>query len=332
MKLRPKTARLVCTPLLAAILAGSAAAQPADFSKRLMDGQRLRARAEFAEARTVYQALLQDVRHSPSQQDFEALVLDYLGLNEHDSGDYGAAETAYNHGLAAIHSQTADNAILAALETHLAELYIAEGRVDDAEPIIRRAVAALRSSPTPDPLSLAIANEDLAVVCIMRRKLSPEPEALLRESQALLENAYGHDDPRVTSSLLTFAGLMTEQHRYAEALAPAEHAWQILDAHSPSVPKTYLAGALNVMTAVYYHAGRLKEAQACARQAVDMATASMRPGHPRLGLYLANYAFILKSAGHKNEAKIVQKEADEILEQSPSSGSGGYTVNIEALR
>jgi ATP/maltotriose-dependent transcriptional regulator MalT len=318
--------------VLAAILAGSAAAQTADFSKRLIEGQRLRDRAQFAEARTVYQALLRDVRQNPSERDFEALVWAYLGVNEQDSGDYGAAETAYNHGLAAVHSQTADNAILAALETHLAELYIAEGRADDAEPMIRQAVAALRSSATPDRVSLATANEDLAVVCIMRRKLSPEPEALLRQSQTLLESVYGPEDPRVTSSLLTYAGLMTEHRRYAEAVVPAEHAWQILDAHSPSVPKAYLASALNVMAAVYYHTGRRDKAESCARKSVDLATSSIGPTHPRLGLYLANFAFILKSAGHKNEAKAVQKQADAILNHSPVSGSGGYTVNIASLR
>jgi tetratricopeptide (TPR) repeat protein len=328
---RPKTNRCVYGMALAAILTGSAAAQTADFSKRLAEGQQLRAHDRFAEARAVYQGLLLDVRKEPSPHHLAALVYDCLGLDEQDGGDYGAAETAYNHGLAAVHAQTPDDPILIALQTHLAELYIAEIRPDDAEPILRQAVVALRGSTQVDNIALAIAGEDLAVVGIMRRKFL-EPEALLRKSQTLIENAAGPSDPRLTASLLTYAGLLVAQRRFAEAVAPAERAWQLLNTSSMTVPKPFAASALSVLGAVYYHVGRLDEAESYTRLAVDMATASIGPRHPRLGRYLSNYAAILKSAGRKNEAKAIQKKADEILQQSPSAVSGGYTVNVASLR
>jgi tetratricopeptide (TPR) repeat protein len=335
LMLRFKTVPCVWGAALAATLVSglmpTAAAQTEDFSRRLFDAQKLRARDHFAEARTAYQALLRDVRKDSSQYRLAAIVQDNLALDEQDSGDYASAETIFNHGLATMHATAPDDPIRVDLETHLAELYIAEVRSEDAEPLLRQVVAALRRSSMPAPMALSIADEDLAVVCITRHKLD-EPEALLRQSQALVEKVFGPDNPRMTASLLTYAGLLTAEHRYAEAVAPAERAWQILHTGSTPIPKPYLASALSVMGAIYYHAGRQEEAAEWARQSVELAEESLGPQHPRLGLYLANYATILKQSGRKNEAKAVQKKADEVMDRHPAPGSGGYTVNVAALR
>jgi tetratricopeptide (TPR) repeat protein len=328
--LRLKTVRFAPATALAAALVCAAAAQTEDFARRLAAGQQLRARDRFDDARTAFRDLLRDVRKENSDPRIEALVLDNLALDEQDSGDYPAAETAFNHGLAAFHTNHTADPTAIALKTHLAELYIAEVRSEDAEPLLRQAVETLRSSPLPDPMALSTAEEDLAVVSIMRRKFE-EPETLLRHSQALVENTLGPDSPRLTASLLTYAGLLTAEHRYAEAVAPAERAWRILCHSASPVPKPYRASALSVLGAVYFHTGRLAEAESSARQSVELADQSLGPQHPRLGLYLLNYATILKQAGHKSDAKAVQKRADEIINQYPAAGSG-YTVNVASLR
>jgi hypothetical protein len=51
-----------------------------------------------------------------------------------------------------------------------------------------------------------------------------------------------------------------------------------------------------------------------------------------MGLYLSNYAVILKRVGNKREAKDVRKRAGEILAEPGSGASAGYTVNVGALR
>jgi len=317
---------------MVAALTGGASAQPADFSQRLREGQLLRAHDRFAEARQVYRALLQDVRKDSSNHRLEALVLDNLGVDEQDSGDYAAAETAFNHGISVFSAQAAaDDPILVALKSHLAELYIAEIRPDDAEPLLRQTVAALRSSRVPSPIQLSVSTEDLAVVFILRRKFA-EPEVLLRDAQSLIENAVGPDDPRLTSSLMTYAGLLIAQHRFAAAIEPAERALRLVNTTAIPITKPYIASVLSVLSAVYFHAGRRADAISYAHKAVEIAEASLGPQHPRLGLYLANYAYILRSGGHRNEAKAAQKRADEIVEQHPLAASRGYTVNVAALR
>lgn len=323
--------RYVSKAVIFTALTFNTAAQTADFSQRLEQGQQLRAFDRYIEARSTFQALLRDVRKEGPNPRMEAMVFDSMAMNEQDSGDYGAAETAFNHGISAFHPEAANDPILIALQSHLAELYIAEIRPDDAEPLLRASISALRSSVVTDPIALSIASEDLAVVCIMRHKYA-EPESLLRESQALIMKTRGADDARLSAGLLTFAGLMTAEKRYAEAVAPAERAWQLLTASPAIVPKPYLASAKSVLAAVYFHVGRYDEAREAARTSVELAESSLGPDHPRLGFYLSNYAMILKSTGRKDEAKVARRKADAILDQYPSTTTGGYTVNVASLR
>lgn len=158
-----------------------------------------------------------------------------------------------------------------------------------------------------------------------------EPEPLLRQAQALIENARGENDSKLTSSLLTYAGLLATEHRYSEAIAPSARG-KFLNSNPSHVPTPYMASALSVLAAVYYRAGRLDAAQSSAQKCVEMAEASLGTRHPRMVLYYTNYAAILKLAGRKNEAKVFRKKAEEIMGQNPSSGTGGYTVNVASLR
>ncbi|HUB83746.1 MAG TPA: tetratricopeptide repeat protein [Bryobacteraceae bacterium] len=316
---------------LAAALACCCAAQTTDFLPRLAHGEQLRLQDRYQEARTVFLNLLRDMRNDQSNQRLEALVEDNLGLDDQDRGDYAGAETAYNHGVDLLRGEPVYDSVMIDVKTHLAELYLAENRPRDAESLLREGRTDASHAPKPASMQLATLNEDLAVACIMRRKLS-ETEGLLREAQALVENTYGPDSPRLSSSLFSYAGLLVTEHKYDEAIPPAERAWHILAHSTLTIPKPYVASALSVMGMVYYHAGRLDQAEEYARKSVDLAEASLGARHPRVGLYLWNYALILRTAGRKNEAKAAQKKADAILDQPPSSSSGGYTVNVDSLR
>lgn len=323
--------RCVGEAALFAALACCLAAQTSDFTQRLAEGQTLRVHDRYAEARTVFLSMLRDLRQSEPNDRIEGLVDDNLALVEQDLGDYAAAETAFNHGLNALRAELPYDPETIAIEAHLGELYLAEIRPRDAEALLRRSLEDAHRSPKAASMQLSVLNEDLAVACILRKKFS-ESEPLLREAEVLMENEYGPNDPRLSSSLLSYSGLLVAQHRYGEAVAPAERAWQILSHTAVLIPKSYQASALNVLGAVYFHVGRLNEARQCAHRSVELATEALGAEHPRLALYLSNYALILKTAGQKNEAKAAQKHADEIMEKFPLDGSGGYTVNVASLR
>jgi tetratricopeptide (TPR) repeat protein len=327
----PKIARYVSVAALAATqLCIAGPAQLASFTQRLVQVEQLRAHEHYGQALAALQSLLQDIRKEESDPRLEALVLDKIALNEQETGHYTSSEIAFNHVLDALSNEPADSALLITARMHLAELYIAEVRPADAEPILRQALQSEQASAKSIPMLRSVLNEDLAVTCIMQRKFS-EPEALLRESQAIIAKEYGPADPRMASSLLTYAGMMTLQHRYSDAVEPAERALDILDHGPQPVPRPYRASALSVLAVVYYRVGRNAEAVDAALKSIELATASLGPKHPRLGIYLSNYATILKGSGRKNQAKAIERQAQEIRDQYPSSTSGGYTVSVLSL-
>lgn len=299
----------------------------------LRQAQELRSQGRFEEARKMLESLLPNFPKTDNERSFTAVLMDNLGLNELDRGNYAAAETYFNHALSAFHPVTAEDPTEIDLKTHLSELYIAEQRPEDAGGILRQVVATLHSGPMTDPLALSRAYDDLAVTYIMQRKYS-EPETLLRQSMALVERAVGPDDPDIASSLLTYASLLMAEHRYSEAVESAERAWKIVHSGGPA-PDGYVASAALVLSVAYDHVGRFGDAVENGGLSVSLLEKSLGPAHPRLALYLSNYAKILKHANRKKEAREVQKRADAILAEAPtveSGTGGGYTVNVAALR
>ena len=314
---------------LAIVLATGAAAQTTLVIQQLDAGQQLRAQGRYNEARTLFANLLRDVNSGGGGSSLAAIVLDNAGINETYAGDYGAAETAFNQSLTLLRASHTDDPIMAALKTHLSELYIAEQRPRDAEPLLRQAAASMRSYVHTDAAALSEIYDNLAVVCTLQRKRE-EAETLLRNSAALLEKQVGPDNPRFADPLLTYAGLLVVEHRYTDALVSAERAWKILRKSDPPVASSYLAGAASVLASVYFHLGRNADAESYARTAVELGEKAYGHDHPQVASYLANYAEILKRRDRK-QAKEVQERADAIRARSTSDSPTGYTVAADSL-
>jgi tetratricopeptide (TPR) repeat protein len=313
---------------LAIVLATGAASQTTLETEQLDAGQQLRAHGRYNEARTVFANLLRDVNSGKSGSRVAGIVLDNAGINETHAGNYAAAETAFNQSLTLLHESPTGDPIMAAVKTHLSELYIAEQRPQDAEPLLRQAAASIRSNVHTDGVALSEIYDNLAVVCGLLRKRG-EAEMLLRNSTAILEKQVGPDNPRFADPLLTYAGLLVVEHHYTNALVPAERAWQILR-KSDGVADSYLAGAACILASVYYHLGRNADAESYARKAIELGESAFGPDHPQVASYLANYAVILKRRDRK-EAKEVQERADAIRARSTSDSLAGYTVVADAL-
>jgi len=316
---------------LVAALAFGAAADTSSAATQLAEGRQLRAQGRYAEAREVVNAVLNDEQRVRPDSRFVAVILDELGMDENNLGNYRESEMAFNRSLAILHTSALDDPAATGARIHLAELYLSERRAADADPLLRRAAAGLQSSAQPDCKALAAAYDDLAVACVMQRK-HQEAETLLRQAQALLEAELGPDHPMLANSLVPLAGLLLAEHRYSEAVVPAERAWHNLQSASAGVAEPDLATVLNVLSVVYFRAGHTAEAESYGRQCIARAEAVFGPQHPSLGLYLANYAAILKQMGRKSQAKGIQQRADAILAQNARDNSGGHTISVDAIR
>ncbi|HUB81454.1 MAG TPA: tetratricopeptide repeat protein [Bryobacteraceae bacterium] len=319
---------LCISQLLLPARLGYAAAQQTE--NDLLVGRGLHRQGSYDEARVKLAAALRDAQADGSDTRTVALILDCMGTNEEDSGDFRQAEVFLNRGLSLIHPYAPHDPVLIALETHLAELYMAEVRPEDAEQMLRHSLNALRRASHPEPGLLSVVERNLALTCVMLHRYE-EADKLLREAQALLESELGPLHPRLASGLFAYASLLTAEHKYMEAVAPAERAWKILHGTSVPVGKVALASACSALSSIYFRAGRVAEASSLALQAANLEEEAAGPNHPAVAFYLQNYAYILRHTGHKKEAKTIQKRAGDISQHAPSL-SVGDTINIAALR
>jgi tetratricopeptide (TPR) repeat protein len=323
--------RIAVCAMAASLTFGAAAQTQNAQTQRMIEGQNLRAGGHFAEARKVFTSVLREAEKAQPDSSLVALVLDNLGVTETELGDHGGAERDLNRAHTILNGGPQDDRIALAVTRHLAELYVAEHRATEAEPLLRQSLAALASSASPNRVALALAYDDLGVVSAMQGK-RPAAEKYLRQSMALLEAEEGPDNPMLAGCLEPMAALFLTEHRYAEAAAVAERAWKLLQSAPLPIGPPDRASALDILGDAYAHTGRIAEGVSDAEQAVTLAEELYGPNHPILGVYLKCYADVLKQANRKSEARAVKRRADDIMAHAARNTMGGATVSINALR
>jgi len=78
--------------------------------------------------------------------------------------------------------------------------------------------------------------------------------------------------------------------------------------------------------------GLTSEAGAAYRESIDIAATRLGPGHPQYGILLRNYARFLRQTGHKTEAKALEAESRQAMQQSARDRGLGMTVDVSAFR
>jgi tetratricopeptide (TPR) repeat protein len=106
---------------------------------------------------------------------------------------------------------------VAASLNNLAQLYKAQGRYADAEPLFKRSLAISEKTLGPDHPNVAASLNNLAQLYKAQGRYA-EAEPLYERSLAISEKALGPDNPKVAISLNDLAGLYDAQGRYDDAL------------------------------------------------------------------------------------------------------------------
>ena len=119
-----------------------------------------------------------------------------------------------------------DHADIAIALSHLAKLYIAEGRFAEAEPMQRRALAVRERSLGPVHLQTAKSLDDLAALYKAQEDYD-QAEPLLKRSLAIKETNLGPDHPGVAVSLNNLAVLYHVTGRAERAQALYRRAFEI---------------------------------------------------------------------------------------------------------
>jgi tetratricopeptide (TPR) repeat protein len=152
------------------------------------------------------------------------------------------------------------------------------GKLDKAEPHLRRALDLCRRTLGEDDLQTLQAADDLAKLLGECGKLA-EAEPLFHFSLAGLQRTVGADDTRTASALNNLAVLLELRGDLTEAESLLRRAAQSHTAMlGPEHPETLMSGAN--LASVLANRGNLAEAEALLRTLLEVRTRVLGPEHP----------------------------------------------------
>src|SRR5579884_2008395 len=161
----------------------------------------------------------------------------------------------------------------------LGQLYLQQGKLDEAEPVLRQSVAQLRAARKPSHRDLAAGLNNLALLCKARGQHT-EAEQLCQEALEIWEWAGGPGDPQVAPALNNLGAVYEVQARY------------------PGV-----AGTLNNLGTLKRVRGDYQDAEQTLRQSLAATERALGPDHPGVAKALNNLGTALQAQGRYDEAE-----------------------------
>jgi tetratricopeptide (TPR) repeat protein len=188
----------------------------------------------------------------------------------------------------------------------LGNLYKAQGRYAEAEPLLLKALKLSKQKQTNTAFSL----NNLATLYESQGRY-PEAEPLYLQALEIKKNELGDRHPSTATSLNNLAALYRSQGRYPEAeplyiQALEIHKTELGDRH----PST--ATSLNNLAALYKSQGRYPEAEPLYIQALEIKKTELGDRHPSTATSLNNLAELYRSQGRYPEAEPLYIQALEI--------------------
>ncbi len=151
----------------------------------------------------------------------------------------------------------------------MAELYRAQGRYAEAEPLFKRALAINEKALGPEHPRVATSLNNLANLYRAQGK-SAEAELLVKRSLAIWEKILPPDDLSVAPGLNLLGFLYSRQGKYAEAEAILKRSLAIREKTlGPEHPR--FASTLSDLASLYYLQGNYAEAEPLYKRALAIA-------------------------------------------------------------
>jgi tetratricopeptide (TPR) repeat protein/CHAT domain-containing protein len=197
----------------------------------------------------------------------------------------------------------------------LAQLYWAQDRYAEAEPLLRRSLNIIERAQGPQDNNVAVALDSLANLYSAQGHYA-EAEPLFRRSLAIREKEAQRDNPDdagVSNALNSLARLYVAQGRLAEAEPLFERSVSIREkVFGPDHRE--VAAALTNQAGLYHDQGRDAEAERLYRRSLDILENRLPAGHHHLGAVLHNLALLYKDQGRYAEAEPLFKRSLGIIE------------------
>lgn len=253
--------------------------------------------------------------------------LNNLGGVLGDLAAYSDAETALERSLG-ICEESADRACIAGNLNDLALLYGCQGRNDEAEAYLQRALAIAREAIGEERRDTAIALNNLAAF-YMEQGLYDRAEPVYLEAIEVLEAVRGETHPDTATALSNLANLYQQEGRFEEAEPYFQRAIAI---RRERLGETHpdLATTLNNYAVMLQKRGDLEEAGRLFRQVLTLRENSLGPEHPLTTATLANLSGVMLSKGELDEARRLMTKVIERSGARVAGGRAGHRTEQEA--
>ena len=208
---------------------------------------------------------------------------------------------AYAHTARGLLEVAADPLVHADLQRGLAVMARTDGRLDEAEALLRNALERAQSHPDSTIAIRTILQGDLGNV-LQDRGDYANAERAYRESLTLTRNRLGPRHPRVARGHANLGRVLENRGRYEAAEREVRQALSITvdilgDRHPDLITiRTNLGNAL-------YLQGKLSEAEAEHREALSIALENYELTHPRVAFVRNNLALVLSPQGRHEDAR-----------------------------
>ncbi|MBD3222419.1 tetratricopeptide repeat protein, partial [bacterium] len=215
-------------------------------------------------------------------------------------------------GVASVRDDLADQpAVQSTLMRTMGRVYIELSLFDQAEPLIRQAIALAEASG--DQLALVDGLDQLAKLLTWTDR-NAEAEELARRSLAIRERRLGADAPEVAASLNGLGIALHQQDRLDEAAAAHERALRIRErAFGPD--SELAAVSVHNLASVHYFRGDLEAAARLYRRSADIELATGGRENHHYATSLHTLAMVRQEQGRLDEALALQDEALAIRER-----------------
>ena len=222
-----------------------------------------------------------------------------------------------------------DSKLVASASNNLAMLLQATNRFEEAEPMMRQALAINEAAFVNQHPKVATNLNNLALLLKGTNRID-EAEPLMRQALAIDEAAFGNQHPEVATDLNNLALLLKDTNRIDEAEPLMRKALAIDEAafgnQHPNVARN-----LNNLALLLKDTNRIDEAEPLMRKALAIDEAAFGNQHPNVATDLNNLALLLKDTNRIDEAEPLMRQALAIDEAAFGNQHPNVARNLNNL-
>jgi tetratricopeptide (TPR) repeat protein len=242
-------------------------------------------------------------------------------------GNHAAAEAKLRHALEVIDalslSRFTSSALYSAL---LAHTLMSEGKLDEADTLIRRALELYRQRLGPDHPRFGGALKTLASIEVQRGQ-DREAEDHFRQALAIDAKAIGQESPAAAGDLMNLVPILKRAGKFGDAKVAIDRALAINTAQfGPDSPLT--AGAMLASANMAYEAGQYADARQLMNRILPIQERSFGPEHYALAGSLIFMARLDLAQGKLEDAA---RRMDRATRVTAKAFSPDHPFNIDIL-